>query len=60
MGEGGGEIAPRPTMARSGHAGSTSCSPNHVRAQQQAEDLEAELLRLEQEHAEIVRPDARL
>jgi len=33
---------------------------DHVRAQQQAEDLEAELLRLEQEHAEIVRPDARL
>jgi len=33
---------------------------NHVRAQQQVEDLEAELRRLEQEHAEIVRPDARL
>jgi hypothetical protein len=33
---------------------------NHVRAQQQVEDLEAELLRLEQEHAEIVTPDARL
>ena len=33
---------------------------DHVRAQQQAEDLEGELLRLEQEHAEIVRPDARL
>jgi hypothetical protein len=33
---------------------------NHVRAQQQVEDLDAELRRLEQEHAEIVRPDARL
>jgi hypothetical protein len=33
---------------------------NHARAEQQVEDLEAELLRLEQEHAEIVRPDARL
>lgn len=33
---------------------------NHARAQQQVEDLEAELLRLEKEHAEIVRPDARL
>ncbi len=33
---------------------------NHSRAQQQVEDLEAELHRLEQEHAEIVRPDARL
>ena len=33
---------------------------NHARAQQQVEDLEAELHRLEQEHAEIVRPDARL
>jgi hypothetical protein len=33
---------------------------NHARAQQQVEDLEAELRRLEQEHAEIVRPDARL
>jgi hypothetical protein len=33
---------------------------DHVRAKQQAEDLEAELLRLEQEHAKIVRPDARL
>ena len=33
---------------------------NHARAQQQVEDLDAELLRLEQEHTEIVRPDARL
>ena len=33
---------------------------NHARAQQQVEDLEAELRRLEQEHTEIVRPDARL
>lgn len=33
---------------------------NHARAQQQVEDLDAELLRLEQEHAEIVRPDGRL
>jgi hypothetical protein len=33
---------------------------NHARAQQQVEDLEAELDRLEQEHAEIVRPDGRL
>jgi hypothetical protein len=33
---------------------------NHERAQQQVGDLEAELRRLEQEHAEIVRPDARL
>jgi len=33
---------------------------NHARAQQQVEDLEAELRRLEQEHAEIVRPDGRL
>ncbi len=33
---------------------------NHERAQQQVVDLEAELRRLEQEHAEIVRPDARL
>lgn len=33
---------------------------NHARAEQQVEDLEAELLRLEQEHAEDVRPDARL
>ena len=33
---------------------------NHARAQQQAEDLEGELRRVEQEHAEIVRPDARL
>lgn len=33
---------------------------DHARAQQQVEDLEAELIRLEQEHSEIVRPDARL
>ena len=33
---------------------------NHARAQQQVEDLQAELDRLEQEHAEVVRPDARL
>lgn len=33
---------------------------DHARAEQQVEDLEAELLRLEQEHAEIVRPDTRL
>jgi hypothetical protein len=33
---------------------------DHARAQQQVEDLEAELRRLEQEHAEIVRPDARM
>jgi hypothetical protein len=33
---------------------------NHARAQQQVEDLDAELRRLGQEHAEIVRPDARL
>jgi hypothetical protein len=33
---------------------------NHARAQQQAEDLEAELRRIEREHAEIARPDARL
>ena len=33
---------------------------NHERAQQQVVDLEAELRRLEQEHADIVQPDARL
>lgn len=33
---------------------------NHARAEQRVQDLEAELLRLEQEHVEIVRPDARL
>jgi hypothetical protein len=33
---------------------------SHARAQQQVEDLEAELDRLEKEHAEIARPDARL
>jgi hypothetical protein len=32
----------------------------HVRARQQVEDYEAELGRLQLEHAEIVRPDARL
>jgi hypothetical protein len=41
------------------HTDSTSVSPI-TRAQQQAEDLEAKLRRLEQEHAEIVRPDVRL
>ena len=33
---------------------------NHARAKQQVEDYEAELGRLRMEHAEIVRPDARL
>jgi len=33
---------------------------SHERASQQVEDYEAELVRLRQEHAEIVRPDARL
>ncbi len=33
---------------------------SHERAAQQVEDHEAELVRLRQEHAEIVRPDARL
>jgi hypothetical protein len=33
---------------------------NHTRAQQQVEDLDAELRRVEQDHAEIARPDGRL
>ena len=39
---------------------SDELSANHARAQQQVEDLDAELRRVEQEHAEIARPDARL
>ena len=39
---------------------SDELSASHARAQQQVEDLDAELRRVEQEHAEIAQPDARL
>jgi len=54
--------APRPQTDHGAIAArrSDELRANHGRAQQQVEDLEAELHRLEQERAEIVRPDARL
>lgn len=54
--------APRPQTDHGAIAArrSDDLRASHARAQQQVEDLEAELHRLEQEHAEIVRPDARL
>jgi len=58
-GEGGGEIAPSDYGAIRARR-LDELLADHVRAKQQAEDLEAELLRLEQEHATIVRPDVRL
>lgn len=52
MGEGGGEIAPTDYGAIRARR-LDELLADHVRAKQQAEDLEAELLRLEQEHAKI-------